>query len=71
MTTRDPHVEPENSTVDNWLGQEVNEDAELVEELLDETGGDEQAAAKEFEDRSAGAEPDPGEVKRANGEGYA
>ena len=33
-------VEPPNSTVDDWLGQQVSDDEEEVDELLDETGGD-------------------------------
>ncbi|HVM09413.1 MAG TPA: hypothetical protein VM345_13180 [Acidimicrobiales bacterium] len=69
--SNDPHKEPENSTVDNWMGQEVNKDAELADRLLQEKGGDEAAAEQAFESQSEGAEPDPGEVKRANGEGYA
>ena len=69
--TRDPHHEPENSTVDNWMGQEVNKDAELADRLIEENNGDEAAAEQEFERRSAGAQPGPGEVKRAKGDGYA
>ena len=29
---RDPYTEPENSTVDDWLGQEVARDEELADE---------------------------------------
>lgn len=71
MTERDPHREPDNSTVDNWLGQEVARDDELVERLIEEAGGDLDAAERRFESESAGAQPDDGEVPRASGRGYA
>lgn len=71
MTERDPHREPDNSTVDNWLGQEVARDDELVDRLVEESGGDLEAAEHRFEFESAGAEPDDGEVRRASGRGYA
>jgi len=69
--TRDPHEEPENSTVDNWMGQEVNKDAELADEVMREKGGDESEAEKAFNERSEGATPGEGEVKRKGGKGYA
>jgi hypothetical protein len=71
MSDQDPHQEPENSTVDNWMGQEVDKDADLAERLVEESGGDMQEAERKFEQQSEGAQPDPGEVPRANGEGYA
>jgi hypothetical protein len=40
---------------DKSLGQAVNQDQELVDELLEETDGDEAAAAERFEEESAGA----------------
>lgn len=40
---------------DKSLGQAVNQDEELVDELLEETDGDVEAAAERFEDESAGA----------------
>jgi hypothetical protein len=40
---------------DKSLGQAGNQDQELVDELLDETGGDEQEAERRFERESAGA----------------
>ncbi len=70
MPERDPHVEPENSTVDNWMGQEVNEDMELADQLVEESGGDTAEAERRFEEESAGATPGPGEVRRADGEGH-
>jgi hypothetical protein len=40
---------------DKSFGQAVDRDQDLAEELLDETGGDESAAAERFEKESAGA----------------
>ncbi len=40
---------------DKSLGQAVNQDAELAEELLDETGGDTEEAERRFAEESAGA----------------
>lgn len=59
-------VEPENSTVDDWIGQQASEDEELVDELLDETGGDTGEAEKRFEERSHEDRPDrlPTEERR-------
>jgi hypothetical protein len=50
--------EPPNSTVDDWLGQQVSEDAELAEDLLDETGGDTEEAERRFAERSHEDRPD-------------
>jgi hypothetical protein len=50
--------EPENSTVDDWLGQQVNKDEELADDLMAETGGDEEEAARRFEERSHEDRPD-------------
>lgn len=69
--SKDPHVEPENSTVENWIGQEVNRDADLVDEVMRESGGDQAKAEKAFDRQSAGATPGDGEVKRKDGKGYA
>jgi hypothetical protein len=52
-----PIEEPGNSTVDDWHGQKVADDAELVDELLDETGGDTERAEELFEGRSADNDP--------------
>ncbi len=70
MSNPDPHTEPENSTVDDWMGQEVNSDMDLADELVEESGGDLEEAAAQFESRSAGAEPSPHNVPRENGEGH-
>ena len=40
---------------DKSFGQAVDQDQDLVEELLEETGGDEDEAAARFEQESAGA----------------
>jgi hypothetical protein len=45
-------VEPPNSTVDDWLGQQVSKDEEVVDELMDETGGDIDEAERRFPGRS-------------------
>lgn len=71
MPNNDPHTEPENSTVNDWMGQEVNEDMELADKLVDEAGGDLAKAEKKFDEQSAGAEPDPQNVPRAKGEGHS
>jgi hypothetical protein len=66
---RDPDgsiTEPENSTVDDWLGQQVERDDELVDQLMDETGGDAEEAERRFEERSHEDRPDrlPTEERR-------
>jgi hypothetical protein len=48
---RDPNVEPPNSTVDDWVGQQGNRDQERAEELLDETEGDTEEAERRFEEQ--------------------
>lgn len=40
---------------DKSLGQAVEQDQELADELLEETGGDAEKAAERFEDESHGA----------------
>jgi len=40
---------------DKSFGQAVNQDQELVEELMEETDGDEEAAERRFQRESAGA----------------
>lgn len=60
--------EPENSTVDDWMGQRVERDTELAEDLLEETG-DPEEAAKRFEEEKEGHRPEdlPTEERPANG----
>lgn len=48
--------EPENSTVDDWFGQNAARDAELADELVEQEGGDEGAAAERFEQEADGKE---------------
>ena len=52
--TNDPYQEPDNSTVENWHGQRVERDAELADELVDETGGDREAAENRFAEEAEG-----------------
>jgi hypothetical protein len=47
-----PISEPDNSTVDDWLGQRVGRDEELADRLVDEAGGDERQAERRFEQDS-------------------
>ncbi len=54
----DEVVEPPNSTVNDWLGQQVSEDEEEVDELLEETGGDVDEAERRFPERSHEDRPD-------------
>jgi hypothetical protein len=56
-TSDDPHVEPDNSTVDDWFGQQVQRDQELADELLGETG-DETEAAERFAQQTNEDRPD-------------
>ncbi|MDP1818762.1 MAG: hypothetical protein Q8K58_02570 [Acidimicrobiales bacterium] len=51
-------VEPANSTVNDWHGQKVADDEELIDEVLEETGGDEAAAEEAFEEYSADKDPE-------------
>ncbi len=48
--------EPENSTVDDWFGQNVARDQDLADELVAQEGGDEDAAEERFEDEAQGQE---------------
>jgi NAD(P)-dependent dehydrogenase (short-subunit alcohol dehydrogenase family) len=59
-------VEPPNSTVGDWLGQQASADDEEVDELLDETDGDVGEAERRFPERSHADRPDrlPTEERR-------
>jgi hypothetical protein len=48
----EPIQEPENSTVDDWLGQRVARDEERADELVNESGGDLEEAARRFDAES-------------------
>jgi hypothetical protein len=43
-------VEPENSTVDDWFGQDVDRDTADAEKALQEAGGDAKRAEEIFDD---------------------
>lgn len=60
----DPYREPENSTTEEWFGQSVERDTELAEELVEQAGGDVEAAAERFEEEATGEE----EQHRRHGE---
>ena len=48
--------EPDNSTVDDWFGQKVDDDADVAEQAMAESGGDEDKAERLFEERAKGEE---------------
>ena len=50
-------VEPDNSTVDDWLGQRVGRDTELAEEIAGETA-DPEVASRRFEEEKEGSRPE-------------
>jgi hypothetical protein len=45
-----PYQEPENSTVDDWHGQELAREEERADRLVDEAGGDLDEAEDRFEE---------------------
>jgi hypothetical protein len=54
--TGDEVVEPDNSTVDDWFGQNVARDQEVADEVVAESGGDMEEAEKRFEEEADGEE---------------
>lgn len=48
----------EDSTVNDWHGQKVADDEELIDEVLEDTGGDVAAAEQAFEEHSADKDPE-------------
>ena len=48
------HREPDNSTVDDWFGQNVARDQDLADRLVEDEAGDESAAEKRFAEESVG-----------------
>jgi hypothetical protein len=52
----DKITEPENSTVDDWFGQNVARDQDLADDLVAEEGGDLQAAEERFDEEAEGEE---------------
>ncbi len=63
---QDPHQEPSGGEVEGWMGQEVAQDEELVDQLIEEEGGDVSAAEDRFEDESAAAQPDAQDTDRSD-----
>lgn len=59
----DAYTEPDNSTVDDWMGQRVERDTERAEKLLEETGGDEAEAERRFDQESEAKEWDEQHVQ--------
>jgi hypothetical protein len=54
----DEIVEPPNSTVNDWIGQKVSDDEEMIDDVLERTGGDAEAAEREFDEHSADKDPE-------------
>jgi hypothetical protein len=51
----EPTPQPtEDSTVDDWFGQNVARDQDLADELVDEEGGDLRRAEERFEEEAEG-----------------
>jgi hypothetical protein len=48
--------EPENSTVDDWFGQQAARDAEVADQAVDEADGDMSKAEELYEERADGQE---------------
>lgn len=48
--------EPDNSTVDDWFGQNVARDQEVADEAMEEAGGDAEQAEQIYEQRAEGEE---------------
>ena len=53
MTQREIR-EPDNSTVDDWFGQQAARDADVADEAIEETSGDVDKAEEIYEDRAQG-----------------
>jgi len=54
----DEIVEPPNSTVNDWHGQKVSDDEEMIDDVLERTGGDLEAAERAFDEHSANKDPE-------------
>jgi hypothetical protein len=52
----DEVVEPDNSTVDDWFGQNVARDQDVADKAVAEAGGDMEEAEKRFEEEAEGEE---------------
>lgn len=51
--------EPDNGTVDHWMGQEVDRDQKVADDAGAEAGGDMARAERIFDERSERNRPDP------------
>lgn len=49
--SEDPYVEPPNSTVDDWRGQDLRRGQELADEAMRTSGGDADEAEERFEEK--------------------
>ena len=47
-------VEPENSTVDDWFGQNVARDQDVADQAMEDAGGDVEEAEELFDERAEG-----------------
>ena len=62
--TDDPYTEGPNSTVDDWLGQKVEQDSELADRLVAQEDGDLQKAEEKFNQQSNAAAADADDQPR-------
>jgi hypothetical protein len=46
--------EPDNSTVDDWFGQNAARDADVADEAVKDAGGDMKEAERRFEEEAEG-----------------
>jgi len=57
MSSGDEEIqEPENSTVDDWFGQNAARDADVADQAMAEAGGDEAKAEEIYDERAQGEE---------------
>jgi hypothetical protein len=49
-------VEPDNSTVDDWFGQNVARDQDVADKAVAEAGGDMEKAERQFNEEADGEE---------------
>ncbi|CAN5756935.1 hypothetical protein BH24ACT3_BH24ACT3_02960 [soil metagenome] len=57
-----PEVEPDNSTFDDWHGQEVAADEKRADRLIEETGGDLEEAERRYDQEAEAAHKDDDDV---------
>lgn len=56
MSEQDPNKEPENSTVDDWHGQEVEREAERADAAVAAAEGDLEEAERRFDEEGGSSE---------------